>query len=140
MSEWSSEETQQALADLADPDLYAAQESLPDAMRERRDGPEVPEQAPEDPPLLAANLGLASTRELIEELEARGILLGGHDGRQMATTASVWLRSVSGSLASYVLEYRTVDLNAPPSVSGDRPQQALACRADPMPTSSEEER
>jgi hypothetical protein len=113
MSEWSSEETQQTLADLAEP---------PPLTNPAAVGRLINAQDAELP-RLGANLGLASTREMLEELEARGIVLGGHDGRALAQQAAAWLRSVSSSLSACMLEYRTVDLVAPAVATAGRWQE-----------------
>lgn len=110
------------------------------------------------PPRLGANLGLASTRELLEELEARGELYGGYDGRELRESARKLLGTTPArtGLAAAVLDYRTVDLDGPPvgTAAGwhekrimaeagfftsegcvlgvcrhTRPQDALTCRA-----------
>lgn len=125
MPGWDSEETQQASAisvvfpDTAPTaserreaaDRLAAMSPLPDSERERQPDADTP-------PLLGPNLGLATTRELLEELEARGRLLGGYDGRQMVNVIGPWLRSASANLSATVLEYRTVDLDASQAAKG----------------------
>jgi hypothetical protein len=56
---------------------------------------------PDDEPLL----GLATTRELLTELHARGEVSGDSEGRALASFAQVMLEDLSAG----TLDYRTVD-------------------------------
>lgn len=53
-----------------------------------------------------ANLGNATTREMLEELAARGDVHGGYDGRFLARQVRVMLLG-DGALSAAVLDYRT---------------------------------
>jgi hypothetical protein len=67
-----------------------------------------------------ANLGNASTRQMLEELEVRGQMHGGMDGRRLATEARRLLSSPEFSLAPSVLHYSTT------GVAETRPEPASA--------------
>ena len=145
MTEFSSPETQAALADLAEPAEAECTDQTHDHSTSSCLGPAVPAVHP---------LAAFSTREMLDAVRARAIVIGGMDGRHLADTIRAWLEYPGARLGDHLLDMRAVDMaNIPmptwqtrlvaaqdgyftassctPACLGvhTTPQQALACTA-----------